>query len=387
MDDKTLLKAIETYQLAVYGAREAGAEGEAKMDPGAVADALGELRIALGDAPSPADEHAARSARLAEVLGRDSLAGDDLRDAVRAAIAGKMPTARAVAAIADPLPAPVLRLAGQKGALLTRGSVGVLAGEGGTGKSALTCGLAVDVVGAGHDAGPLVAATPGPVLIASWEDDAGAVAWRVRQYAHLAGAQRAHQDVYVLVLSEPIFGPVANASGAALYNARPGRLPMWAALEAEAKTLKPALTIIDPALAAYCADSNTGAPVREFLRALGTLAGDGAVLVVAHSTKAARGRKTVPDPFDPGMVAGSSHWTDGVRGVVSLSWRPELQGERDMACPKANYGPARLVCGLETLRTDSGAVVGFARQSDWHAPKPAPGDDDGKAETGDRGFD
>ena len=53
--------------------------------------------------------------------------------------------------INDPLPAPLLSLAG-KGALLSVGGVCMLSGEGGIAKSALAVGLAVDVANAADGA-------------------------------------------------------------------------------------------------------------------------------------------------------------------------------------------------------------------------------------------
>ena len=47
--------------------------------------------------------------------------------------------------IADPLPRPVLRAAGQGGALLSEGAVVMLAGAGGAAKSTLASTLALDV--------------------------------------------------------------------------------------------------------------------------------------------------------------------------------------------------------------------------------------------------
>ena len=116
-----------------------------------------------------------------------------------------------------------------------------------------------------------------------------------------------------------------------------------------------------------------GAPVREFLSALREFGAP--VLLVVHSTKAARGGN--PDPFDPGMVAGSGAWTDGVRGVLTLSWG-EVEGARVLACPKANHGPARLLCGLAPVRKGGdphGRILAFQRATGgagWHAPARKP---------------
>ena len=98
------------------------------------------------------------------------------------------------------------------------------------------------------------------------------------------------------------------------------------------------------------------------------------MIVIGHSTKAAR-VKGAGDPFDAGLVAGSAAWHDGVRGVLSLQWRPNVTGARDLVCPKSNHGPARLVCGLDAIHQPDGAIVGFKPAGmGWHVPrKKVPG--------------
>ena len=307
---------------------------------------------------------------------------DGVRDADAAAAAEPEPLieARAVSAIRDPLPAPVLSLDG-RGAVLAEGGAAVLAGEGGTGKSALLYGLALDVAAADPDpdvaspAGPLRIHGGGPVLLTGYEDSAGLVAWAIREYGANAGTDPAALGrVHALDLDgRPLFGPVDRDGRAGLYNARPGKLGGWRHLAAAVEAIRPRLVVVDPALAAYVGDPSAVAPVREFLSALREFGAP--VLLVVHSTKAARGGN--PDPFDPGMVAGSGAWTDGVRGVLTLSWG-EVEGARVLACPKANHGPARLLCGLAPVRKGGdphGRILAFQRATGgagWHAPARKP---------------
>ena len=314
----------------------------------------------------PSDAVRARLRDLAVAVAAGDVPDDDaLRDGLREALHGAIPRARSVLDVTEPLPDPVLSLAGQSGALVSVGCVGILAGAGGLGKSALAGGLAVDVaVGLGD--GPLTAARRGAVLVVTFEDAAAVTAWRVREYAAARGVEAAAvRDVHVLALDSPIFGPVGPAAS---YNARPGRLPAWAAVESAVRDCGPVLTVIDPALAAFAGESNAPSPTREFLMAVASLAGDGAVLLAAHSTKAAR-RRGGSDRFDPGLVGGTTHWCDGVRGVLALDWRPELPTERDLACVKANHGPGRLVCGVRAVRASAGAIVGFTSSGEWYAPR------------------
>ena len=255
----------------------------------------------------------------------------------------------------------------------------ILSGEGGIAKSALAVGLAVDVAnanaaeGAPSDAGPLRwHGGPADTLLVSYEDHAAHVAWRARRYAKLTHRAGGGLDrVHVLSMTDPMFGPAENESGAALYNARPKPLLGWPDVAAAARDTGARLIVIDPAGEAYAGEHNNVSAVREFLRALRGLAAEHAagVIVIGHSTKAARA-KGAGDPFDAGLVAGSAAWHDGVRGVLSLQWRQGgAPGARDLVCPKSNHGPARMVCGLDAIRDrPDGAIVGFAAAGvGWHA--------------------
>ena len=301
----------------------------------------------------------------------------DLQAQLRAVLAPARPTARRLSEIHDPRPDPLLSLAGS-GALLSVGDVCMLSGEGGIAKSALAVGLAVDVAnatpGTPSAAGPLRwHGGPADTLLVSYEDHAAHVAWRARCYAELMHGAGADLDrVRVLSLADPMFGPAESESGAALYNARPKPLPGWADVATAARETGARLIVIDPAGEAYAGEHNNVSAVREFLRALRGLAAaqSAGVIVIGHSTKAAR-VKGAGDPFDAGLVAGSAAWHDGVRGVLSLQWRPNVTGARDLVCPKSNHGPARLVCGLDAIRDQpDGAIVGFKPAGmGWHVPR------------------
>ena len=320
-----------------------------------------------------ADAVRARLRDLAVAVAAGDIPDDNaLRSGLHEALHGAMPRARSVLDVHEPLPAPVLSLAGQPGALVSVGCVAILAGAGGLGKSALASGLAVDVA-TGKTEGPISARLHGPVLMVTFEDAAAVTAWRVREYARTRGVDtKAIRPVHVVALQTPIFGPIGPTGS---YNARPGRLPAWTAVESAVRDCAPILTVIDPALAAFAGDSNSASPTREFLTALTTLATDGAVLLCAHSAKLARRRGG--DPFDPGLVGGTTHWCDGVRGVLALATRAELPTERDLACVKANHGPARKLCGVEAVRGPHDAIVGFTASGKWYAPE------DGEGEVGD----
>lgn len=284
---------------------------------------------------------------------------------------------RLASEIDDPLPDPILSLDG-RGAVLTAGSVTILAGEGGRGKSSLAYGLAVEVaaVPRDDDAGPVsvgpltVHGGGGPILLVTYEDRPGLVAWALRSYASEVGRELG--AVYVLDMAgRPVFGPLAEPGRPAMYNTRPVRLPGWADLAGAVEAIRPRIVVVDPALSAFVGEPNAVGPVREFVGALGEL-GPG-VLLLCHSTKAVR--REGADPFDAGHVGGSSAWVDGVRGVLVLG-AGETDGLSQLACPKANYGPARLLCGLQPVTAEpagEGRILGFRLApggAGWHRPDP-----------------
>ena len=270
-------------------------------------------------------------------------------------------------------PAPILTAAGKGGAVLTVGNVCLLSGEGGIAKSALALGLALGIAQLGdRERGQicgLFEGRGGPALLATFEDHPTETAWRAHRLIDNLATNPTNRQiplsrVHVLNLAgRPLFGPKDDGGR---YNERPGRLAGWWDLWSEARRIKPRLIVIDPALAAYVGESNAAAPVREFLTALATEAAqlNTGVLLLAHSNKAARrpgNQKPKPeDLLDPGQVGGSTAWTDGVRGVLAMAWKPGGDaGERVLTITKANYGPARLTCDLAAIRHATGAIVGF----------------------------
>jgi len=260
-------------------------------------------------------------------------------------------------------PQAVLAAKGHSGAVLAAGQICLLSGEGGIAKSALSLSVAIGIAALpdgelGEIAG-LFKGRGGPVLMATFEDPQAETAWRSRCLAgHLSLTAPDLERVHVLDLAgRPLFGPTGNRPS---YNERPGKLPGWFDLWREARRIRPRLVVVDPALCAYVGEANAAAPVREFLQSVAVEAArlDCGVLLVAHSRKDARSRNQNPDPFDPGQVSGSTAWSDGVRGVLTMTWG-EKKGERVLAVSKANYGPSRIQTVVEPYRHPSGAIVGF----------------------------
>ena len=177
-----------------------------------------------------------------------------------------------------------------------------------------------------------------------------------------------------------IYGPPERGG----YSARPEPLAGWDLLWDAVELIKPKLIILDPVLKAYAGEPNTVSPVREFL---GDLTGtavertpDAGIILVAHSTKAARSGRQ--DPFDPGQVAGSGAWADECRGVMTMTWTEETD-QRTLAIPKSNWGPSRIMIDLDPVTHSSGAVIGFTAASEWRrrTRQPKTGKETGSQET------
>ena len=281
---------------------------------------------------------------------------------------------RPAANITDPLPRPILRAAGMSGAVLAEGAVCLLSGAGGAAKSTLATTLALDMAYGGQLVDPdrgggmgtgfsgLFDVRPGPVMVASYEDPAGVLSWRLKDLARARGAEDAVRNrVHVAhMVGMPLYGPTES------YNARPEPLRGWAHLWAAADIIRPALVVIDPALDAYTGDPNNLAAVREFVSALGAAAAARScgVLLVAHSRKAARGKDA--DPFDPGQVGGVGAWADAARGVLTLTGQGD---NRTLAIAKANWGRAFVLTQLAPVSNDAGALIGFDGPDGWTSPK------------------
>ena len=252
----------------------------------------------------------------------------------------RRPQARTAHEIDDDPPTSLLTAAGQNGPLLIAGSVAILSGAGGTGKSRLALQIALQFAAANED-GPspdqLWKTAAGPVLVATYEDDPAITTERLRQQADRLECPGALGRVHVLDLAGwPLFGPGEAQS----YNSRPSRLLGFDVLAEEAEKIGPGLIVIDPALSAFVGESNAAAPVREFVATLAQLASkhNSAVLLVAHSTKAARSKQNEEtDPFDAGQVSGSAAWQDAARAGLVLTRDGDFW---TLAISKSNYGPA-----------------------------------------------
>ena len=284
------------------------------------------------------------------------------------------PRARSVSEIDDPRPPAILSATDRDGVVLAEGEICLLAGEGGVGKSTLAGEIALAVALDAEDAGGLLAVHGGgPVLWLTFEEAPGELAARFKaRNVHATSLDR----VCVLDMRGgwPLFGPGDGRDGhSASYNARPGRLAGWDAMVTAAVHMEPRLIVVDPVLSAYVGEPNAAAPVREFLGALTALAREhsAGILALAHSSKDARGggrNDRQPDPLNPGQVAGSTAWYDGVRGVLTFGYVPNPAGgsNRRLTVTKANMGPARIQCEATSIRAGSSNwIIGFEAVGTW----------------------
>ena len=244
-------------------------------------------------------------------------------------------------------------------AVLSVGEVALLSGEGGLGKSYVT--LALAVAGAlaadlkqGYGAACGLRVMPGPVALVSYEDSPARIYGRLGRMGQTAAAGRIHS----LPNPPPLWTADSGASRQADW---------WIDLWQYVREVGARLIIVDPASAALAdADVSQTGPVRKFLRALMHEArqAECGVLVVSHSTKAARNALRRGDDPGAGVVAGSAAWYDGARGVLSLEEAPNNPGARILECIKANYGRKGWGTILNERTTDSGAFAGLELESD-----------------------
>ena len=257
-------------------------------------------------------------------------------------------------------PPPILRMPGQGGCLMAEGSVCLLAGEGGIAKSTLALDLATGISHTRlepHDwyilcNGLLEVRHPGHVLYLTFEDDEGVLRERydMIRKTRWPDSEPGYQLFVMDMTGHPLFGPPADG----LYNARPRCLPGWDMMVNELDGDEGIrLVIIDPALSAFVGNANEAAAVREFTSALTLLAKQYrcGILLIAHSNKESSKANGSYDHFSPAQIGGSTHWTDSVRGVLTMHWDNQ-QGERVLAIAKANWGPSRLVCRLDKVGVD-----------------------------------
>ena len=271
-----------------------------------------------------------------------------------------------------PVPKPILwrDYKHEPSPVLSVGEVCLLSAAGGLGKSTITVALAAAAAtakDADHGAACGLRVHGGPTVLLSYEDSPARVAARLEWYdPDGAAGERVHLVEDPVPLWE---APERHGAGE--------RCAAWMALWEQIRKTDARLVVIDPASAACLAPVAEAPAVRAFLSAcMAEAQPDGwagcGVLIVAHSTKAAR--DSLQQGADPGagVVAGTAAWYDGARGVLTL-YRG-LDGAYLLHCVKANYGQVgwgQQLCehsdgaAWRGLRSVDGGAMGREKVADW----------------------
>lgn len=216
---------------------------------------------------------------------------------------------------------------------LPRGRFGMLTGEGGRGKSWLALQLAAAMCREGGDPHWLgnampPAATGQSVLIATWEDEPGEY---VRRLSPNTAAALDSLHVIDMAGAGPLWGtPTGGFTQTRAVLLTTGETVRKAAIHNNADLL-----IIDPLAAAYGANENDRAAVREFVSSWDRwgIENDCAVMIIAHPPKSP---STQPSNSAITGYSGSTDWHSASR------WRWELTHQSDsdtttLKCAKASY--------------------------------------------------
>ncbi len=290
------------------------------------------------------------------------------------------------------LPKPILGAEGVGGAVLTEGNVCILSGQGGAAKTTLTTSIALSFAASTEmESGNMCPlrdgifrGTGGRVMVASFEDAANAMSFRLHGLAEIWHRQERDSRI-TQALKEKIW---CGALPEPLYMGEGNNLPepteAWDCLWEIANEFKPKLIIIDPIVGAYLGSGNDPPRVFAFIKALANEARkiDAGVLLVGHSNKAAR-QSAKYDPFDAGHIAGTGAWTDAARGVMILTkdQRESNEGKNNLAISKANFGPAYIEMHISPIfEDDSGIPYGMERDNGgWTGNTQAEAMTNGKA--------
>ena len=293
------------------------------------------------------------------------------------------------------------------GCVLPVGEVAVLAGAGGQGKSRLSLQIALAAASTmeGHRARPFervgasglrpgalvpgagdaIEVVGGPVVLLGWEDRAQWVRWRLREIAKWrAGGGVVDSDrLSFACVDRPLF----QVSAGDRRDALPVATSTYAGLWKRVGEVGARVVIVDPAALALECPGFDPAPVGRFMSRLRADALDhgAGVLLVAHSTKAARGKAA--DDDDPGVVSGSASWWDRARCVLVL--KREGDGVWRLRVAKSNYAKSDEP-GEGVRLTDDGGGGRPVAFEDASAALPVNGSGSGLAvapvDPGDRGW-
>lgn len=232
--------------------------------------------------------------------------------------------------ITNPSPAPEFAWDGY----LPRGVVSMLGAHGGVGKSTVTLMLAVCVALGRFMFG--VRTEEGPAIFVSLEDGARIIRWRLATICRVLGIDPAvlKGKLYIVDGTE---NPELFVAGE-MSSRGPGEVTVgYTELEGMAKSIKPALIIVDNASDAFGADEINRRQVRGFIRSLGAIAkhNDCSVLLLAHVDKnTSKGEARNTEGY-----SGSTAWNNSVRSRLFMS--RNTVGMLLLEHQKANFGKCR----------------------------------------------
>ena len=249
-------------------------------------------------------------------------------------------------------PPAVLRAPGDSfGSVLAEGEICVLSAAGGVGKSFLTLQLAnaatmSPTTAMEEECGLQVRS--GPVVVVSYEDSAIRLQNRWHLIRDLKDPNnKLADDPDLVALDKPAPLWLGATAWPAPSPAGPGS--EWNHLWATVAETEASLVIIDPATASFTGAAHDVGEVREYMCQLAAKAEEHkcGVLMVAHSTKAARYDANAGAIMGAGAVSGSAAWHDAARSV--LTFQTLAHGDRLLVCMKANYGPVGWGVRLEAI--------------------------------------
>ena len=221
--------------------------------------------------------------------------------------------------------------------LLIRGSVTMLNGDGGIGKSLLVQQLATAMAIGAPFLGLAPHADPVPSLSLFCEDDVGELHFR---QAHINAHYRCDMDDLAAMT---IISRVGQDNGLMTFERRTDEgqlLPLYHQLEHRIRESGAELIIIDTSADTFLGNENIRSQVRQFVGALRRLAkiNDGAVILNAHPSLAG---------LNSGSgLSGSTAWNNTVRGRFYLTKPATAEGEdehgdaRILKLMKSNYARA-----------------------------------------------
>lgn len=203
--------------------------------------------------------------------------------------------------------------------LVPMGALSILTGDSGVGKSMISAQLARAIVLGESFLGRKV--NPGPVVIASFEDDTNEI---LRRFQRMGSVPPAPPLVILGAENLGHRGPMVRATG----SGAPEPTALHGEIRGICAAVRPRLVVIDPLACAFAGDENDRAQASATIAILRAVAPDAAVLLITHAS--------VAGLADARGGSGSTGWRAAARAQLNLSGG---RGGHKLSVVKANYGP------------------------------------------------